>query len=68
MGVILIVVEGVAVFEGVEPVEREGVGVGVCVGVAEGVDVCEGPAVSEKEDELRVYVDPDMLITVIFAK
>jgi hypothetical protein len=68
VGVTLIVVEEVGVFEGVEPVEREGVGVGVVVGVAEDVGVCEGPAVSENEDEVRVYVDPDMPTTVILAE
>jgi hypothetical protein len=68
VGVTLIVVEEVGVFEGVEPVEREGVGVGVVVGVAEDVGVTEGPAVNENDDEVRVYVDPDIPTTVILAE
>ena len=48
------VVEEVGVFEDVEPGEREGVGVGVVVGVDEGVGVCEGPAVNENDGDVRV--------------
>jgi hypothetical protein len=36
--------------------------------VAEDVGVTEGPAVSENDDEVRVYVDPDMPTTVILAE
>jgi len=49
---------GVGVLEREEPIDGVCVGVLVIVGVVEGVEEGDGPATSEKDAEIPVYVRP----------